>query len=152
MDYARNYQTLGCPRYASEDRVLCRWWLLEVLSDILLQKCSAENLGEVSHKSVVYSYGMMLLEMVGGRNENLNVEANRSSEMYFNDQVYQLIEEGQDKGLDRANCKKDGSGWRTVRTDNRPQTETIHGESDWDVRRKHRSSTNPFKAFLVPSP
>ncbi|XP_068504214.1 LEAF RUST 10 DISEASE-RESISTANCEUS RECEPTOR-LIKE PROTEIN KINASE-like 2.5 [Phaseolus vulgaris] len=38
--------------------------------------------GGVSHKSDVYSYGMMLLEMVGGR-KNINAEASHTSEIYF---------------------------------------------------------------------
>ncbi|CAJ1951981.1 unnamed protein product [Sphenostylis stenocarpa] len=38
--------------------------------------------GGVSHKSDVYSYGMMLLEMVGGRT-NINPEASHTSEIYF---------------------------------------------------------------------
>ncbi|XVF71585.1 hypothetical protein PTKIN_Ptkin12aG0050100 [Pterospermum kingtungense] len=40
------------------------------------------NFGGVSHKSDVYSYGMMVLEMVGGR-KNINVEVSQSSEIYF---------------------------------------------------------------------
>ncbi|KAH0671852.1 hypothetical protein KY284_022939 [Solanum tuberosum] len=40
------------------------------------------NLGGVSHKSDVYSYGMMVLEMVGGR-KNVDVEVDRTSEIYF---------------------------------------------------------------------
>ncbi|KAK7364094.1 hypothetical protein VNO80_12474 [Phaseolus coccineus] len=38
--------------------------------------------GGVSHKSDVYSYGMMLLEMVGGR-KNVNTETSHTSEIYF---------------------------------------------------------------------
>ncbi|XP_047258403.1 LEAF RUST 10 DISEASE-RESISTANCE LOCUS RECEPTOR-LIKE PROTEIN KINASE-like 2.1, partial [Capsicum annuum] len=39
------------------------------------------NLGGVSHKSDVYSYGMMVLEMVGGR-KNVDAGADRTSEIY----------------------------------------------------------------------
>ncbi|OWM65110.1 hypothetical protein CDL15_Pgr002684 [Punica granatum] len=56
------------------------------------------NFGDVSHKSDVYSYGMMLIEMIGG-GKRVNAEADQSSEMYFADQVYQLIEEGYDQGF-----------------------------------------------------
>ena len=42
----------------------------------------SRNFGSVSHKSDVYSFGMMVLEMVGGR-KNINVEVERSSEIYF---------------------------------------------------------------------
>ncbi|KAM0858297.1 hypothetical protein ACQ4PT_047918 [Festuca glaucescens] len=43
--------------------------------------------GVVSTKSDVYSYGMMLLEMIGGR-KNVNSMAENSSEQYFPDWIY----------------------------------------------------------------
>ncbi|PHT67318.1 putative receptor-like protein kinase [Capsicum annuum] len=49
------------------------------------------NLGGVSHKSDVYSYGMMVLEMVGGR-KNVDVGVNRTSEIYFPHWLYRRIE------------------------------------------------------------
>ncbi|XP_027905535.1 LEAF RUST 10 DISEASE-RESISTANCE LOCUS RECEPTOR-LIKE PROTEIN KINASE-like 2.4 [Vigna unguiculata] len=50
------------------------------------------HFGGVSHKSDVYSYGMMLLEMVGGR-KNINAEASHTSEIYFPYLVYRRLEE-----------------------------------------------------------
>ncbi|KAH0668677.1 hypothetical protein KY289_023170 [Solanum tuberosum] len=49
------------------------------------------NLGGVSHKSDIYSYGMMVLEMVGGR-KNVDVGVDRTSEIYFPHWLYQRIE------------------------------------------------------------
>ncbi|XP_069153880.1 LEAF RUST 10 DISEASE-RESISTANCEUS RECEPTOR-LIKE PROTEIN KINASE-like 2.1 isoform X1 [Solanum lycopersicum] len=49
------------------------------------------NLGGVSHKSDVYSYGMMVLEMVGGR-KNVDVGVDRTSEVYFPHWIYRRIE------------------------------------------------------------
>ncbi|XP_015162750.1 probable receptor-like protein kinase At1g67000 [Solanum tuberosum] len=49
------------------------------------------NLGGVSHKSDVYSYGMMVLEMVGGR-KNVDVGVDRRSEIYFPHWLYRRIE------------------------------------------------------------
>ena len=43
---------------------------------------SSRNFAGVSHKADVYSYEMMVLEMVGGRN-NKNVQVDSSSELYF---------------------------------------------------------------------
>ncbi|KAG8478079.1 hypothetical protein CXB51_027883 [Gossypium anomalum] len=40
------------------------------------------NFGGVSYKSDVYSYGMMVLEMVGGR-KNIDVGVSQTSEVYF---------------------------------------------------------------------
>ncbi|KAB1227105.1 hypothetical protein CJ030_MR1G001038 [Morella rubra] len=49
------------------------------------------NFGGVSHKSDVYSYGMMILEMVGGR-KNIDAEADRTSEIFFPHWIYKRLE------------------------------------------------------------
>ncbi|KAJ4885495.1 Protein kinase family protein [Raphanus sativus] len=50
--------------------------------------------GSVSHKSDVYSYGMLVLEMVGARNQRVeNADANNSS-VYFPDSIYEDLEIG----------------------------------------------------------
>ncbi|KAL8248513.1 hypothetical protein R6Q59_005381, partial [Mikania micrantha] len=51
----------------------------------------SRNFGEVSHKSDVYSYGMMILEMVGGR-KNIKVEVDHTSEIYFPHWIYKKVE------------------------------------------------------------
>ncbi|XP_047053559.1 LEAF RUST 10 DISEASE-RESISTANCE LOCUS RECEPTOR-LIKE PROTEIN KINASE-like 2.5 [Lolium rigidum] len=56
----------------------------------------SRTFGVVSTKSDVYSYGMMLLEMVGGR-KNVNSVAEKSSEQYFPDWIYNHF--AQDDGL-----------------------------------------------------
>lgn len=53
------------------------------------------HFGGVSHKSDVYSYGMMLLEMVGGR-KNINADASHTSEIYFPHWVYSRLTFGSD--------------------------------------------------------
>ncbi|KAF9622440.1 hypothetical protein IFM89_031243 [Coptis chinensis] len=45
------------------------------------------NFGGVSHKSDVYSYGMMVFEMIGGR-KNINTKVENMSEIYFPQWVY----------------------------------------------------------------
>ncbi|KAL5729885.1 hypothetical protein ACHQM5_002776 [Ranunculus cassubicifolius] len=49
------------------------------------------NFGGVSYKSDVYSYGMMMLEMIGGR-KNINVNAGNTSEIYFPQWIYNHLE------------------------------------------------------------
>ncbi|KAE8698207.1 putative receptor-like protein kinase [Hibiscus syriacus] len=51
------------------------------------------NIGSVSHKSDVYSYGMMILEMAGGR-KNLDVGVHETSEIYFPHWIHQNLEQG----------------------------------------------------------
>ncbi|KAG5226627.1 L-type lectin-domain containing receptor kinase [Salix suchowensis] len=54
-----------------------------------------KNIGGVSYKADVYSYGMLLMEMVG-RRKNLNALANHSSQIYFPSWVYDQVSEGKD--------------------------------------------------------
>ena len=49
------------------------------------------NFGGVSHKSNVYNYGLMVLEMIGGR-KNIGVSVDRTSEIYFPHWIYKHIE------------------------------------------------------------
>ncbi|CAJ1977498.1 unnamed protein product [Sphenostylis stenocarpa] len=56
------------------------------------------NFGEVPHKSDVYSYGMVVLEMAGGKMNN-NVEVECSSEIYFPHWVYKRLEHNQEPRL-----------------------------------------------------
>ena len=51
----------------------------------------SRNFGGVSHKSDVYSYGMMILEMAGGRN-NIDVGVSQTSEIYFPHWIYKRLE------------------------------------------------------------
>jgi serine/threonine protein kinase len=54
-----------------------------------------KNIGGVSYKADVYSFGMLLMDMVG-RRKNLNVLGNRSSRIYFPAWVYDKVSEGKD--------------------------------------------------------
>ncbi|KAL0395929.1 UNVERIFIED_CONTAM: LEAF RUST 10 DISEASE-RESISTANCE LOCUS RECEPTOR-LIKE PROTEIN KINASE-like 2.1 [Sesamum calycinum] len=50
----------------------------------------SRNYGGVSHKSDVYSYGMMVLEMAGAK-KIVDAEATHSSENYFPDGIYEQV-------------------------------------------------------------
>ncbi|KAF7027377.1 hypothetical protein CFC21_039422 [Triticum aestivum] len=64
----------------------------------------SRNFGLVSTKSDVYSYGMMLLEMVGGR-KNVKSVAEQSSEKYFPDWIYDHF--ARDDGLEACEVTSD---------------------------------------------
>ncbi|RHN47480.1 putative glycerophosphodiester phosphodiesterase, protein kinase RLK-Pelle-LRK10L-2 family [Medicago truncatula] len=51
----------------------------------------SRTFGGVSHKSDVYSYGMLILEMIGGR-KNYDTGGSCTSEMYFSDWIYKDLE------------------------------------------------------------
>ncbi|KAL9380274.1 hypothetical protein Peur_025931 [Populus x canadensis] len=54
-----------------------------------------KNIGCVSDKADVYSYGMLLMEMIG-RRKNLNAFASHSSQIYFPSWIYDQVSEGKD--------------------------------------------------------
>ncbi|XP_057732387.1 PR5-like receptor kinase [Arachis stenosperma] len=58
----------------------------------------SRNFGVISHKSDVYSYGMMVLEMVG-RRRNIKTEVDASSETYFPYWIYNRLVSNQELGL-----------------------------------------------------
>lgn len=61
----------------------------------------SRNFGEVSHKSDVYSYGMMVINMVGvGENTEVGTGLDSTSRTYFPDFIYKRLELGEDlRGL-----------------------------------------------------
>ncbi|KAM4084395.1 hypothetical protein ACB094_08G128900 [Castanea mollissima] len=58
----------------------------------------SRTFGGISHKSDVYSYGMMVLEMVGGR-KNVDVTVGFSSQIYFPHWIYKHLELNDELGL-----------------------------------------------------
>ncbi|KAK3006682.1 hypothetical protein RJ639_016950 [Escallonia herrerae] len=57
-----------------------------------------KSIGGVSYKADVYSFGMLLMEMVG-RRKNVNVCADHSSKIYFPSWIYDRIQQGGDMEL-----------------------------------------------------
>ncbi|XP_019177988.1 PREDICTED: LEAF RUST 10 DISEASE-RESISTANCE LOCUS RECEPTOR-LIKE PROTEIN KINASE-like 2.3 [Ipomoea nil] len=53
------------------------------------------NIGGISHKADVYSFGMLLMEMVG-RRKNLNPFVEQLSQIYFPSWVYEQLKDGKD--------------------------------------------------------
>uniref|UniRef100_A0A5B6YRV3 non-specific serine/threonine protein kinase n=1 Tax=Davidia involucrata TaxID=16924 RepID=A0A5B6YRV3_DAVIN len=73
----------------------------------------SRNFGEVSHKSDVYSYGMMILEMVGGR-KNINVVVDHTSEIYFPHWIYKRLELGEEIELHGIRNEEDNENARKM--------------------------------------
>ena len=60
-----------------------------------------KNIGGVSYKAGVYSFGVLLMEMVGKR-KNLNAIADHSSQLYFLTWVYDQITNRKDIEMEDA--------------------------------------------------
>ncbi|MBA0758972.1 hypothetical protein Gotri_021917 [Gossypium trilobum] len=57
-----------------------------------------KNLGGISYKADVYSFGMLLMEMVG-RRKNLNAFVDHTSQIYFPSWIYDQLDRGEDMEL-----------------------------------------------------
>ena len=55
----------------------------------------SRNLGNVSYKSDVFSYGMLLLEMIGDRN-NIDITVDNTSQVYFPEWIYNHLDQGEE--------------------------------------------------------
>ncbi|KAA8540024.1 hypothetical protein F0562_026716 [Nyssa sinensis] len=60
-----------------------------------------KNIGGISYKADVYSFGMLLMEMVGKR-KNVDAVAEHSSQIYFPSWIYDHIDRGGDMQLGEA--------------------------------------------------
>ncbi|KAL5763402.1 hypothetical protein ACOSP7_019666 [Xanthoceras sorbifolium] len=61
----------------------------------------SRNFGEVSYKYDIFSYGMILLEMVGSRKNN-DLTVKNQSQVYFVEWVYNIISQGREINLEIA--------------------------------------------------
>ncbi|KAI9078572.1 hypothetical protein K1719_039510 [Acacia pycnantha] len=66
----------------------------------------SRNFGGVSHKSDVCSYGMMLLEIVGGRKQ-MNTEVQGSSEIFMPHWIHQRLKSNQELRLECIKNERD---------------------------------------------
>lgn len=64
----------------------------------------SRNFGSVSYKSDVYSYGMLLLDIVGGR-KRFNRRAEDSSEIYYPEWMYNQLEKGEEVTANQIDIK-----------------------------------------------
>ncbi|XP_073131529.1 rust resistance kinase Lr10-like [Henckelia pumila] len=62
----------------------------------------SRNFGKVSYRSDIYSFGMLLLDMVGGR-KNFQARSEGSSEVYFPEWMYNQLDKGEDIGIQMDN-------------------------------------------------
>ncbi|KAE8706163.1 PR5-like receptor kinase [Hibiscus syriacus] len=60
-----------------------------------------KNLGGISYKADVYSFGMLLMETVG-RRKNVNAFADHTSQIYFPSWIYDRLDQGEDMELGDA--------------------------------------------------
>ncbi|XP_004287327.1 PREDICTED: glycerophosphodiester phosphodiesterase protein kinase domain-containing GDPDL2-like [Fragaria vesca subsp. vesca] len=85
----------GLAKLCSKDQSIVSMTTARGTMGYIAPEVFSRNFGNVSYKSDVYSYGMVLLEMVGGR-KNISSTTENAPEVYYPEWIYNLLEEGED--------------------------------------------------------
>ncbi|KAH9746618.1 protein kinase domain-containing protein [Citrus sinensis] len=89
----------GLAKLCSKDISIVSLTAARGTSGYIAPELFSRNFGEISYKSDVYSYGMMLLEMVGCRKNN-DPAVEIQSQIYFPEWIYNRMRQGQELCLD----------------------------------------------------
>lgn len=85
----------GLAKLCSKDISIVSLTAARGTSGYIAPELFSRNFGEISYKSDVYSYGMMLLEMVGCRKNN-DPAVEIQSQIYFPEWIYNRMRRGQE--------------------------------------------------------
>ncbi|XP_054777305.1 rust resistance kinase Lr10-like [Prosopis cineraria] len=85
----------GLAKLCSKDQSIVSMTTARGTLGYIAPEIFSRNFGNVSYKSDVYSYGMLLLEMVGGR-KITDVTAENTEQVYYPQWIYNLLENNED--------------------------------------------------------
>ncbi|KAL8097909.1 hypothetical protein AgCh_030865 [Apium graveolens] len=91
QNFTPKISDFGLAKLCSKDQSIVSMTMARGTIGYIAPEIFSRNFGKASSKSDVYSFGMLLLEMVGARNNN-TVE--NSTETYFPEWIYHRLEEG----------------------------------------------------------
>ncbi|XP_023759152.2 PR5-like receptor kinase [Lactuca sativa] len=97
-DFSPKISDFGLAKLSPERRSMMSMSLMRGTPGYIAPELFSRSFGQVSHKSDVYSYGMMILEMVGGR-KNVEVGVDHTSEIYFPHWIYKKVKFNEELGL-----------------------------------------------------
>ncbi|PIA33368.1 hypothetical protein AQUCO_04100056v1 [Aquilegia coerulea] len=98
-DFTPKISDFGLARLCSKEESIISMFGTRGTVGYIAPEVFSRNFGGVSHKSDVYSYGMMVLEIVGQR-KSINVGVDHTSEIYFPQWIYKRLELIEDLGLE----------------------------------------------------
>ncbi|KAB1199723.1 hypothetical protein CJ030_MR0G014421 [Morella rubra] len=85
-------------KLCSKDQSLVSMTTIKGTMGYIAPEVFSRNFGNVSYKADVYSFGMLLLEIVGGR-KNTDLTLEKKSQVYFPEWIYNLLEQKDDLRL-----------------------------------------------------
>ena len=97
-NFAPKICDFGLAKLCSKDQSIVSMTTARGTLGYIAPEVFSRNFGNVSYKSDVYSYGMMLLETIGGRKITEDIEEN-SSHVYYPEWIYNLLEEREEKRI-----------------------------------------------------
>ncbi|XP_044493706.1 rust resistance kinase Lr10-like [Mangifera indica] len=83
----------GLAKLCSKERSVVSMTAARGTTGYIAPELFSRNFGEVSYKSDVFSYGMVLLEMVGCR-KNIDISIENQSQIYFPEWIYNRVSQG----------------------------------------------------------
>ncbi|BFG34898.1 hypothetical protein CerSpe_211720 [Prunus speciosa] len=95
QDFTPKVSDFGLAKFCAKDQSAISMTTARGTMGYIAPEIFSRNFGNVSYKSDVYSFGILLLEMVGGR-KNFKVMEDSTSQVYFPEWIYNLLEEGND--------------------------------------------------------
>ncbi|XP_057422651.1 LEAF RUST 10 DISEASE-RESISTANCE LOCUS RECEPTOR-LIKE PROTEIN KINASE-like 2.4 [Lotus japonicus] len=104
-NFSPKISDFGLAKICSRDESMVSIFGARGTAGYIAPEVFSRNFGAVSHKSDVYSYGMMVLEIVG-RRKNIT-EVDRSSEIYFPHWIYNRLESNMELGLVNIRSEND---------------------------------------------
>ncbi|BFG20892.1 hypothetical protein CerSpe_071660 [Prunus speciosa] len=95
QNFTPKVSDFGLAKLCSRDQSAISMTTVRETMGYIAPEVFSRNFGNVSYKSDVYSFGTLLLEMVGGR-KNFKVLEDSTSQVYFPEWIYNLLEQGDD--------------------------------------------------------
>ncbi|ONI21458.1 hypothetical protein PRUPE_2G067000 [Prunus persica] len=95
QNFTPKVSDFGLAKLCSRDQSALSMTTVRGTMGYIAPEVFSRNFGNVSYKSDVYSFRTLLLEMVGGR-KNFKVIEDSTSQVYFPEWIYNLLEQGDD--------------------------------------------------------
>ncbi|KAB2634798.1 receptor-like protein kinase [Pyrus ussuriensis x Pyrus communis] len=96
QNFTPKISDFGLAKLCSKDQSIVSMTTARGTMGYIAPEVFSRNFGNVSYKADVYSFGMLLLEMVGGRKNIGSTKENTTNEIYYPQWIYNLLEEGDD--------------------------------------------------------
>ena len=100
-DFTPKVSDFGLAKLHSTDESIVSFTAVRGTLGYIAPELFYKNIGEVSYKADIYSFGMLLLEIVG-RRKNVNAFAEHSSQIYFPSWIYDRYDQGEDMEIGQA--------------------------------------------------